>query len=296
MRFEMIIYSAVLIVALLSSSVALAAGATSPASGGLAGKVLGNAWYRDGSIQVAVCNTSDLSQQVRVVIGVYDTSPRGFVQQRLDIKNGVVSQLTFPMVQRKSIRGDMETANFVFIYCGADPEELVASLPIQNKPTNQERPVLNQYMGWNGDIVTVSLAVTSEPHLRLVAVGKGIASSGPTLQGRLSAGSISPATAEDIRELDLPQRSKKQYLDRMEEEFVFVLRPGDSGWLAVDYEMPSINGCTIVTLPVYRTNIETGEGPISNVLIVLNKQDVIFLPALIMEPVSDTKGKSKTVR
>ena len=113
MRLEVIIHAVVLVIVVLGTSVTFGAGATSPVAGNLAGKILGNAWYRDGSVQVAVCNTSDSSQQVRVVIGVYDTSPRGFFQQRLTIKDGVASQLTFPIAQRQSSRGDMETANFI---------------------------------------------------------------------------------------------------------------------------------------------------------------------------------------
>ena len=172
---------------------------------------------------------------------------------------------------------------------------MVASIPIQNKPI-QDRPVLNQYMAWNGDTVTISLAVANEPHLRLFAVGKGIVPSGPALQGRLSMGSIAPASIEDIRGLDLPQQSKKQYIDRMEQEFVFVLRPGDSGWLAVDYEIPSVKGCTVVILPIYRTNMEKGEGPMSSSLLVLNKKEVVFQPALIMESATNAFGNTKTVK
>ena len=297
MRFSLIIYAAALILSVMSVGIALAAGSIAPGSGNrstLAGKILGNAWHRDGSVQVVVCNVSEAVQQIRVMIGTYDTAPRGFVQQRLTLEHGTASQLTFPVVQRKSPRGNMVAANFVFIYAGAASTEPVASLPIQNKAEEGHRPVLDRYMAWDGETVTLSMVVAGEPNLRLYNVSKGIKTSGLTLQGRLAEGSMAPATIDDLRNLDLPSEVKKRYMDRVKEEFIFVVPPGNSGWLAVTYDLPSQDGCAVAVLPVYRMKVGAGEGAVSNTLLTLNQQNIVFQPTLPLEPVDASVGKTKT--
>ncbi|MBW1691953.1 MAG: hypothetical protein DRG87_06740 [Deltaproteobacteria bacterium] len=247
---------------LFCSNEVLAGGRSKPAKHVLSDSILFTSWYRNGVVNVAVCNVSDNTHSLKIATGTYDVERHIYASQVVEMSPRSIKLTYFPLLKQKTSRGDLKASDYIFVF-NEDPgtHGIIGFKTIQNIYAQYANASLDNFLVASREKVRFSYTMEPDQALRLIFISKLLKINGNELiPGEPAKRTLCAATIEDIRELSLPISYEKQLINKLEGNYCFIIKSGWGGTAAVIYNIDEISTCSLVAIPVYRYIFEPGGG------------------------------------
>lgn len=250
---------------LLMSKQAFAGGQPEPeAPPPLADKVVCMAWYEGRFIHIALANTSDIAYDLTVSIGTRDVGTNIYGSQKFTIPENSIHILKFHPLTQKNVRGDLERADTVFIY---SHDHLafghVSEISIQNIGQDNPSAYLKDYVVDSKLKTKFNYKMELDKNLDIILIPKSIKLNGFQMRGSVTGGAGERIEYKDIENLGIPYSYKKEIVDLMVDNFCFAVGPDSKTTISIDYQVPNIDNCKTVTIPVHTYTFTPSGGLLS---------------------------------
>ncbi len=213
--------------------------------------ILVNTWLRDSHINVTVCNLADEDRPLKVVLGVMGKNVQIWDDTRVALAGNSLIMISFPMLQQQTPQGDLKTADHVFITSDAPAGGgMIKSQSLQRIKNFDGYPELAEFL--IQDQAVFRYTVTDTKALTVVFVPKSIKTNKLILKARTITGPVHGlVTKRDIKNLDLPAKYEKDLLERLQENYCLLFKPGSAGTAMVSYEVLGLKKCGLAHISAY---------------------------------------------
>jgi hypothetical protein len=264
----------------------------------LSGSILFTAWYRDNLINVALCNISDSQHSLKIATGTYDVGKHIYASQSLEIPPNSIKLVYFPILKRQTPRGDLKTSDYVFVFSeDRTSRGLIYFTQIQNMYTRYPKASLDSFIVASGDTARFSYITEYDISLRIILVAKSIKiRNDHIIIGEPAKETLKPASKEDIKKLELPTFYEKKFIKQLEENYCYVIEPGEGATITVVYDIDEIKDCALVTVPVSRHIIKPpgGGGSGHGLTFMIYNPNVVQIKTLLRLSTESEKSKYRT--
>lgn len=133
--------------------------------------------------------------------------------------------------------------------------------------------------------------------LRIILVAKSItADKNLFITGKPAKETLKPACREDIKKLELPAFYEKKFIKQWEEDYCYVIEPGEGATITVVYDIGEIKDCALVTVPVSRHIIKPpgGVGGGHGLTFMIYNPNVVQIKTLLRLSTKSEKGIYRT--
>ena len=240
--------------------------------GTFAPPILVNSWYRDRIIQVAVANITEKEQAVKVVIGAEGIQSDHFASQSLTVPARSISIVYFPMLRQKTSKGEIKDADFISVF--RPDGHLIDLQSVQKADHSRSQMTTQGFLAASGDSLNISYDFEPGLDMRLLFVPRSLQIQGKVLmQGKPRKGSVRTCSEEDLGRLGLSDDYAKQTRSRLQDDFGYIVKAGESAEISLDYSVPEITDCAVVRLSDYQYSfasngsVRYGGGPLTTVMI-----------------------------
>jgi len=266
----------------------------------LSGSILFTAWHRDNLINVALCNISDSQHSLKIAIGTYDVGKHIYASQSLEIPPNSIKLVYFPILKRQTPRGDLKTSDYVFVFSeDRTSPGLIYFTQIQNMYTRYFKRSLDNFIVASGDTTRFSYIMEYDNSLRIILVAKSIKiRNDHIIIGKPAKETLKPVSKEDIKKLELPTFYEKKFIKQLEENYCYVIEPGEGATITVVYDIGEIKDCALVTVPVYRYTFKPDGGLYAGgghgLTFMIYNPNVVQIKTLLRLSTESEKGKYRT--
>ena len=278
---------------------ARAAGRSKPEENELQRSILFTAWYRDKVIQVAIANTGDKSQSLKIAIGTRDVKEHLFASQSLMLQPQTIKLVNFPLLNHKGLKGEQNISDYVFILDKAS-SGLIDFAPVQT-PGGSFSSSLEDYLATPGDTVRLQYRIDTVNSMRLIFLRREVKVQDKILTAvEPEEGFRKPADRSALTKVNIPANYLSKILQMLEGNICFLVNSGERVEISMRYTVPEIKNCAVVRL--FETEYEFqpngmvkyGAGA-GIVFMIYNPKTMKLVPLLELSREEETSSAKKSI-